>query len=231
MSRPGDAPRWGGGGGGRGAAHGTRPVLGPVCRPAAGRAAPQEPSATAALPPEKQNKNPRRVLQKAYASVAGICALVGALGYALFGSGAAEVVTANLVGTPVGVGCLLLTAVAPFAAFALTLEPVALALQRALAASGGSGGDGSSGAQPPYAVRAAVRLGALAPARGRPRPPCLPAAAGPRCAMPAPSQPTAPSPPPSPVPHPLIPPLPLPPPSGRPGLCLRRRRRGAALRD
>ncbi len=61
-------------------------------------------------------------------------------------------------GTAVAVACLVLTAVSPFAAFALTLESVALAVQKMVPAGGDGGGSGE-GQQPPYAVRSAVRLG------------------------------------------------------------------------
>jgi hypothetical protein len=75
----------------------------------------------------------------------------GVFGYALFGPGTAEVVTANLPpGTLLAVAVTAVTAVNPFSAFAVTLEPVAVAMQQAVTSSSG---------QPPYVLRAAVRLG------------------------------------------------------------------------
>ena len=114
-----------------------------------------------------------RVLVGAYAAVASIATLVGALGYGLYGAAAREVVAANLpAGTAVAAAALALAAVSPLAAFAVTLEPVALALQRALAPGrrrptdgAGAGTDSSSSGsdaaaeQPPYSLRASVRLG------------------------------------------------------------------------
>ncbi|GBF90516.1 hypothetical protein Rsub_03512 [Raphidocelis subcapitata] len=98
-----------------------------------------------------------RVLVAAYVTVAAICSFVGWFGYATYGATAADVITANLPkGAPLTLACVMLTAVSPFAAFALTLEPVALALQRAFVAAKGGGGEA------PYALRAAVRLGLAA---------------------------------------------------------------------
>jgi hypothetical protein len=59
----------------------------------------------------------------------------------------------------------------PFAAFAPTLEPVAVAVQEAAMRSSGS----SDGSSAPYALRAAIRLGE--------RPAQLAAAAGGRCSQ------------------------------------------------
>jgi hypothetical protein len=54
-----------------------------------------------------------------------------------------------------------MTACNPFSAFAVTLEPVALAVQRVwVQKAGGSGSGGSSGeGLVPYSVRALIRLG------------------------------------------------------------------------
>jgi hypothetical protein len=90
-----------------------------------------------------------------------------------------QVVTANLpTGSLLALLLTALTAANPFSAFAVTLEPVALMLQRRLwnrpkqqqqqqqqeghdsdAAGSGSIDSSSDNKQPPYLVRAAVRLG------------------------------------------------------------------------
>jgi len=118
-----------------------------------------------------------------------ICTVLGAFGYALFGQSTASVITVNLPpGSLVALTCTVLTLANPFSAFAVTLEPVAIAAQRKLIPhldkawrSSGSGGGGSSNGEArqqedersvtgqgssgddnqalPYPVRAAVRLG------------------------------------------------------------------------
>lgn len=89
-----------------------------------------------------------------------------------------QVVTANLpTGSLLALLLTCLTAANPFSAFAVTLEPVALMLQRRVwngpqqqqqqqaegqdsnAGSSSSSDSSSVGKQPPYPVRAAVRLG------------------------------------------------------------------------
>lgn len=87
-----------------------------------------------------------------YAGTAAICSLLGAAGYALYGSAVAPVVTASMPAlSAVALGCTALTLANPFSAFALTLEPVAVAVQRRL---------WPAAVEPPrYVARAAIRLG------------------------------------------------------------------------
>jgi hypothetical protein len=91
-----------------------------------------------------------RAVTWGYAITAAICTLLGAFGYALYGSSTAPVITASLPPLSfIALLCTCLTLCNPFSAFALTLEPVALALQQQL----------GSGQQTPYPVRATIRLG------------------------------------------------------------------------
>jgi len=63
-----------------------------------------------------------------------------------------------LQGSPLALVCGVLIMVSPFSAFAPTLEPVALALQRAVMRRGKAGQAGGGGAAP-YPLRAALRVG------------------------------------------------------------------------
>eukprot|EP00879_Flechtneria_rotunda_P021595 GHRR01022760.1.p1 GENE.GHRR01022760.1~~GHRR01022760.1.p1 ORF type:complete len:299 (+),score=103.55 GHRR01022760.1:2655-3551(+) len=66
-----------------------------------------------------------------YVATFVICAALGAFGYSLYGPSTAAVITASLpAGTAVAIACTALTACNPFSAFALTLEPVAVAIQQ-----------------------------------------------------------------------------------------------------
>lgn len=104
-----------------------------------------------------------------YIATAAICSLIGVFGYALWGRATEQVITANLpIGSAIALVLTVLTAANPFSAFAITLEPVALMLQRRLGRQqDGTSGDGNDGSkqqqatdnQPPYAIRAVIRLG------------------------------------------------------------------------
>ena len=65
--------------------------------------------------------------------VAATCTFIGAAGYYMYGSGAADVVIFNLSGA-LATLCSCLVLINPPAKFALTLEPVAAATVRAAGA-------------------------------------------------------------------------------------------------
>jgi hypothetical protein len=98
----------------------------------------------------------RSAVTWAYIATAAVCTAVGVFGYSLWGPASLEVATANLpVGSMLAAVVTTLTVANPFAAFAPTLEPVAVAVQEAAMRSSGS----SDGSSAPYALRAAIRLG------------------------------------------------------------------------
>jgi hypothetical protein len=91
-----------------------------------------------------------RAVTWGYAITAAICTVLGGFGYALYGSSTAPVITASLPPLSlVALLCTCLTLCNPFSAFALTLEPVALAVQQQL----------RGGQSTPYPLRAVIRLG------------------------------------------------------------------------
>lgn len=91
-----------------------------------------------------------RAVTWGYAITAAICTVLGGFGYALYGSSTSAVITASLPPLSlIALLCTCLTLCNPFSAFALTLEPVALAVQQQL----------GRGQSTPYPVRAAIRLG------------------------------------------------------------------------
>lgn len=109
-----------------------------------------------------------RAVTYGYVATALICTVLGGFGYALYGSGTMPVITASLPAmSVVALMCTALTLCNPFSAFALTLEPVAMAVQQKFVGQvrGGSselGGTNSGdvdGTEVPYPVRAAIRLG------------------------------------------------------------------------
>lgn len=125
-----------------------------------------------------------RAVTAGYVATAAICTLIGGFGYALWGPATQQVVTANLpAGSMLALLLTALTAVNPFSAFAVTIEPVALMLQRMLGTQQAarsrtelshaaaehtssahcetSGDDHvpQCDSQPQYPVRAAIRLG------------------------------------------------------------------------
>ncbi|PNW85026.1 hypothetical protein CHLRE_03g168550v5 [Chlamydomonas reinhardtii] len=69
-----------------------------------------------------------QVLNVAYLAVAVICTLMGAAGYYMYGTGALDLVTFNMVG-PLAAVCASVILINPVAKFALTMEPPAAALQ------------------------------------------------------------------------------------------------------
>ncbi|PNH00569.1 Vacuolar amino acid transporter 1, partial [Tetrabaena socialis] len=83
---------------------------------------------------QKSMKNPKefpQVLNVAYLVVAALCTLMGAAGYHMYGTGALDLITFNLSGIT-AVACAVVILVNPPAKFALTMEPVAAALQGAV---------------------------------------------------------------------------------------------------
>lgn len=67
----------------------------------------------------------------AYLVVAVLCTLMGGAGYYMYGAGALDLVTFNLTGVLAAL-CASVILVNPIAKFALTMEPVAAALQGAV---------------------------------------------------------------------------------------------------
>eukprot|EP00878_Enallax_costatus_P046657 GHUV01056905.1.p1 GENE.GHUV01056905.1~~GHUV01056905.1.p1 ORF type:complete len:326 (+),score=68.13 GHUV01056905.1:405-1382(+) len=101
-----------------------------------------------------------RAVSYGYAITALICTVLGGFGYALYGSQTATVITASLPSMSlVSLLCTALTLCNPFSAFALTLEPVAIAVQKKLVQVTQSSCATETVAQPAYAMRAAIRLG------------------------------------------------------------------------
>lgn len=93
-----------------------------------------------------------RAVTWGYVITALICTTIGGFGYALYGHQTAAVITASLPAlSAVALLCTGLTLCNPFSAFALTLEPVALAIQQKMTPNGSV----------PYSVRALIRLGEL----------------------------------------------------------------------
>lgn len=80
---------------------------------------------------QKSMQEPKQfpqVLNVAYLIVAGLCSLMGAAGYYMFGTGSLDVITFNLGGLLAQL-CACVILVNPIAKFALTMEPVAAAAQ------------------------------------------------------------------------------------------------------
>ena len=73
-----------------------------------------------------------QVLNVAYAIVAALCAGIGAAGYHMYGSGAADVVIFNLPAGFLATLCSCVVLINPVAKFALTMEPVAAAATAAV---------------------------------------------------------------------------------------------------
>lgn len=111
-----------------------------------------------------------RAVSHGYAITALICTVLGGFGYALYGPQTQPVITASLPAmSAAALACTALTLCNPFSAFALTLEPVAVAVQTKVRMLGHSrDGDqgkqvaGDNGAKVPYVLRAVIRLGELA---------------------------------------------------------------------
>lgn len=82
-------------------------------------------------PPVRPAGRPHQVLNVAYLIVAGLCSLMGAAGYYMFGTGSLDVITFNLGGLLAQL-CACVILVNPIAKFALTMEPVAAAAQGAV---------------------------------------------------------------------------------------------------
>eukprot|EP00898_Chlorokybus_atmophyticus_P002793 jgi/Chlat1/3514/Chrsp23S03706 len=72
------------------------------------------------------------VLNYTYLLVGGVCALLGVVGYAMYGSSVLEEVTLNLPAGPLATFATCLIVVNPFTKFALTLEPVERGVENAL---------------------------------------------------------------------------------------------------
>lgn len=99
-----------------------------------------------------------QVLNAAYLLVALVCTFIGASGYFMYGPAAADIVIFNLPGV-LATLCSCLILVNPIAKFALTMEPVAVAANKATGTSTG-----------PYKpiVRTVLALAILAAARSLP---------------------------------------------------------------
>lgn len=94
--------------------------------------------------------------------------MLGGFGYSLYGPQTQPVITASLPAMAlVALVCTVLTLCNPFSAFALTLEPVAVAVQKTLGIvrQGSSSPPGQQagrdGTEVPYVIRAVIRLGEL----------------------------------------------------------------------
>lgn len=70
-----------------------------------------------------------QVLNTAYLVVGSFCGLVGALGYYMYGSNAADVIIFSLPAGPLAFLCSCLVMINPITKYALTQEPVAAAVQ------------------------------------------------------------------------------------------------------
>lgn len=112
-----------------------------------------------------------RAVTYGYVITALICTVLGGFGYALYGSQTQPVITASLPAMSViALVCTGLTLCNPFSAFALTLEPVAVAIQKKVGAAKQNNDVGIGSKQkvgePPYWLRATIRLGENAGRRG-----------------------------------------------------------------
>eukprot|EP00873_Tetraselmis_striata_P016271 jgi/Tetstr1/436535/TSEL_025360.t1 len=80
----------------------------------------------------KQPKDFSKVLNTAYVFVGSFCGLIGALGYYMYGSSAADVIIFSLPAGPLALLCSCLVMINPITKYALTQEPVAAAVQSKL---------------------------------------------------------------------------------------------------
>jgi hypothetical protein len=69
------------------------------------------------------------VLNTAFAIVATLCTFVGVAGYYMYGAGALDVITFNMHAGKLKSLCAAVILVNPFAKFAITMEPIALAMR------------------------------------------------------------------------------------------------------
>lgn len=76
-----------------------------------------------------------QVLDVAYIIVAGLCTFIGTAGYFMYGPAAADIVIFNLPAGLLATICSALVLINPIAKFALTMEPVSAAVQRAAGAT------------------------------------------------------------------------------------------------
>lgn len=72
------------------------------------------------------------MLNTAYVFVGSFCGLIGALGYYMYGSSAADVIIFSLPAGPLALLCSCLVMINPITKYALTQEPVAAAVQSKL---------------------------------------------------------------------------------------------------